>query len=442
MTVWSRIDRLKSEALWVFAGQAASAVSILVGVKVLTHFLEPREFGRLSLAITVVNLIGMNLFGPLGQGLMRFWSIAVDDGRLETFHAISKRYIVSLFLLVLTVVLIALLGLLFSIGSDWAMVLSLSVLVGGLTGWSRTRLLILMAARKRKIVALINSGTELSKPLVAALLIVVFLPGVRYVLIGHVLAMGVSLAIAVYYYRRTYEEALGLSSARKIDGPDTSEMGREILSFSMPFLLWGGFAWVHQSADRWALAVYQGTHVVGAYAVISQIAVYPLLFCSNFLSNLFLPIAYERAGSLSSSADIGSANRALTVMTGIYIAGAAAIVLVFYLFHHPIALIVSNQDFAGFSYLLPALTISWALYYLGQTLSGFGLLANKPRVYMLPIVSGGVLAALLTFSLAPAYGPAGVILGLGIAGGVYAVWCMVIARRILIPGQKADTGSP
>jgi len=440
MRISDHLGRLRSEALWVFAGQAMSSVSILAGVKILTHFLDPREYGRLSLAITIVNLIGMNFFGPLGQGLMRFWSISVDNNQLAAFDAVSKRYIGFVFLLVMIAGLFVLLGLLLT-RTDWAALFLLSVLVGGLTGWSRIRLSILMAARKRKIVALVNSGTELSKPLVAAMLIVLFLSDVGYVMVGYLLTMGVSVAVAVRFYRRTYREAVSRSPTVQGGDQDRADLGGQILRFTIPFLIWGWFAWVHQSSDKWALVAYHGTHVVGGYAVISQLAVYPLLFCSNFLSSLFLPIAYERAGRLLSSEATQSANKILLLMSGVYMVGAALIVLVFHLFHRPIALMISNDSFAGFSHLLPALTVSWALYYLGQTVSGFGLLANRPRVYLVPIVLAGVLAAAMTFYLAPAYGPIGVICGLGVAGCVYALWCMAIAHRILVSEPVTQTGN-
>ena len=73
-----RIFRLGNEALWVLGGQVGVAVGGLLGIKVLTHLLSPHEFGRLSLANTIVLLVGMVSFGPLSQGMMRYWSISLD----------------------------------------------------------------------------------------------------------------------------------------------------------------------------------------------------------------------------------------------------------------------------------------------------------------------------------------------------------------------------
>jgi len=52
-------------------------------------------------------------------------------------------------------------------------------------------------------------------------------------------------------------------------------------------------------------------------------------------------------------------------------------------FHNKLILLISNVKFAEFSFLLPWVTGAWGLFYLGQVLSNFGMLANKTSVYIL-----------------------------------------------------------
>jgi O-antigen/teichoic acid export membrane protein len=90
---WKKLRDLSPEALWVLVGQGGTAVAGLFGVKVLTNVLGPNEFGMLALANTIVALISTNfLFGPLGQGFLRFWSISREKGDLGAFYAVSNRY--------------------------------------------------------------------------------------------------------------------------------------------------------------------------------------------------------------------------------------------------------------------------------------------------------------------------------------------------------------
>jgi O-antigen/teichoic acid export membrane protein len=93
-------------------------------------------------------------------------------------------------------------------------------------------------------------------------------------------------------------------------------------------------------------------------------------------------------------------------------------------------LLISNVNYTEFSPLLPGLTAAWAFFYLGQILSGFGLLAKRPKRYMLPIVVSAIIASITTFYLSKRYGPVGVVWGLGISGFVYAVWFMAIGFRL------------
>ena len=83
--------KVGSEAVWVFGGQVGVALGGLLSVKILTHLLSPYEYGRFSIANTVIVLISANLFGPLGQGMMRHWSIVQDRRALTSFYARNQE---------------------------------------------------------------------------------------------------------------------------------------------------------------------------------------------------------------------------------------------------------------------------------------------------------------------------------------------------------------
>ena len=434
---WHRIFRLRSEVLWVLIGQLGMALGVLFGIKILTHFLDPLEFGRLALANTVVLLVGTNLFGPLGQGFMRYWSISQESGRLEEFVLVTNRYSRLLTSIILAVSLILVLFMAFTEWLDWAVLLLISLIVGTITGYFGVRMSVLLAARKRKIVALVNTGTSFFKPFIGALFVVFFVSNADCVMSGYLVTTFVIMCVVEHLYKKTLKDFSGVLPGTKQPKAESGNLGREILSFSWPFCVWGMFGWMHQSCDRWSLQAFHGSDVVGAFSVITLLAVYPLIFASGFLSNLFMPIAYERAGNLTSCSSIRSANRVLYIMTGAYIIAALILIIVFLLFHNEVVLLMSNAKYAEFSSLLPGLTSAWAFFYLGQMFSGFGLLANKPRKYILPIIVSALIAITTTFPLSKGYGPLGVVWGLGISGFIYAVWFMLIGFGMSnsIPGN-------
>ena len=427
---WIQILRLRSEALWVFVGQLGTAMGVLFGVKILTQVLDPLEFGRLALANTVVLLIGTNLFGPLGQGFMRFWSISQERGQVEEFVITSNRYARVLIAIILGVSLILLIFSSFTGWLGWPVLITVSLLVGALTGYLGLRLSVFLAARKRKVVALANTGAAFLKPLIATFFVITLVSNANCVMWGYLVAIFAVMCVIEHFYRKTIRDALTASRTSEKPRPGYGNLGREILTFSWPFCVWGIFGWIHQSCDRWSLQAFHGSDVVGAFSVIAVLAVYPLIFGANFLNNLFLPIAYERAGNLTSSASIQSANKVLYLMTGVYVIGASTLIIVFLFLHGEVVLLMSNVNYTEFSSLLPGLTAAWAFFYLGQMFSGFGLLANKPKKYILPILVSALTAACATFILSKGYGPVGVVWGLGIAGTVYAAWFVAIGFRL------------
>lgn len=419
----------------MFGGQVGVALAGLISVKILTHLLSPYEYGRFSIASTVILLIGVNLFGPLGQGVMRYWSFVQNQSQLAEYIRVSRKYIAKLiYLSLLSSMLVGIL-LFFFRRQDWIGIIALALICGSFTGWLSTRLSILVAARKRRHVSIVNVLTAFGKPVAAGMLILMIAHHASIAILGFLSVSCLSAVAAEAIFKKTVEDRR--SQLANTGNSPEHNLGRAILHFSTPFFVWSIFAWAHQSCDRWALLTFQGADTVGAYSVIAQLAYYPLVFGSGFLSNLFIPIAYQRAGALESNKGIIAGNRVLIAMVSLYLIGAGVLILIFYLFHRQLVLVISNSQYAEFSSLLPMLTAAWSLYYFGQILSGFGFLANRPHVYVFPIVCCGVLATAGTFALASKFGMIGIIWALGITGFIYAAWCLILAQKLLVSHARS-----
>ena len=65
--------RFRSEAGWVIAGQALTALGTLLGVRLLTQFLAPAQYGVLSLALGMSVLAGNLVTAPLTQAAIHFY---------------------------------------------------------------------------------------------------------------------------------------------------------------------------------------------------------------------------------------------------------------------------------------------------------------------------------------------------------------------------------
>jgi len=424
----SFISKLGPEALWVLIGQGGTAIAGLLGIKLLTTVLVPSEFGRLAIANTVIAFVSVSLFGPLGQGLTRIWPIAQERGDLGAFYSISNKY--GLYSIAASIVVsIGLIAVAMSIkGKDWVTLIAISLATGVALGWLGLRLSVFMAARLRRLIALLNISHAILKPFVAASLVLLVAVSASWAMVGYLVATLVVVFFAERFYRRIVSYN---GSSSFIPKSIESGIAKNILSFSWPFALWGIFGWIHLSCDRWALKAFHGADIVGAFVVVSQLAIFPLIFGSGFLTTLLTPIAFWRAGDLSDRQKIISAYKILGSMTGIYILGAVLLVSLFFVFHYPLVLFISNIQFIKFSFLLPWLSAAWGLFYLGQLLSTFGMLANRPKSYIGPKLVSAIVAVTSTFYLSAKIGAVGVVVGLAASGLVYALWCLIIAAKLL-----------
>jgi hypothetical protein len=127
------------------------------------------------------------------------------------------------------------------------------------------------------------------------------------------------------------------------------------------------------------------------------------------------------------------------MMSALYGLGSLVLIILFALFHETVVLLMSRSEYVRFSYLLPTLTLSWAFFYLGESLAAFGFVAKKPKIYILPKVISAIMAALGSFYFSFEMGARGVVWALGISGIFYATWCAIIAYGLFV---KMSTHSP
>jgi len=164
-----------------------------------------------------------------------------------------------------------------------------ALIVGALSGYFGLRLAVLLGRKKRKIVALINVGTAIFKPLVATFLVIVFVSNADCAMWGYLITALAILLVAEHYYKNVIKEDLKSSSNTMAMGSRQVRWERNPCLF-VALLCWGIFVWIHQSCDRWSLLAFHGADVVGAFSVVALLAAYPLMFSSGFLLNLFMPV--------------------------------------------------------------------------------------------------------------------------------------------------------
>jgi O-antigen/teichoic acid export membrane protein len=422
---YDRVVSFSPEATWVLLGQLGVAISGLLGVKLLTNVLNVSEFGKLALANTVIGFVNINLFVPVGQGVMRFWAISNARGENNAFYSLSRRLIKKMCTMLFCLTLILFLGLTAAQNIKWALLISLSILVGIASGYSSIQVAILSAKRKRRQTALLEIGGTLLKPVLGVFFVWIMTASANVALIGFVSAAAIMLVITELTYSTAVPEMRGHGHE------SIHTLGKKINAYSLQFFFWQVFISIFLSCDKWAIQAYQGPESVGAYVVVAQLATYPLLFGVSFLHGFFLPIVYEKVGNFENCSRNASGFRALVVMAAVYMAGAGTLFLIFTHFHRGLILMISSERYARFSYLLPALTGGWALFYFGQLVSGFGMVANKLKAFSWIKVLSSIIALGSTLYLVQRWGVVGLVWAILISGGVYALCSSFVAYRIM-----------
>ena len=425
MPRWRRVGK---EAAWVVVGQMVAMLGGIVGVKLLTVMLPQAEYGMVALGTTIVGLATVLVFGPLGQGLLRFWSTCRAEGRLPELYRLARNWGVVLGGATLGLAVAGAIVVGASYGWRWAWVVALSCLAATAAGWVSLRQALLLAAQRQRDVAILQAGLAVFRGLLAAALVVLFARRAEWALSGQIVAAGIMLVIGEWSFRK-----LVASDALRGTGlvvPSPGRLPAEVKSYAWPFAVWGLFGWIHSSGDRWILQAYEGRAVVAGYSVVSQLALFPLVAISGVLFTFGLPIAFARRHAPGPTEQTrNAARRILWWLVIAYVVLATVTVLIYAVGHAWIVRLVSDAPYVPMSSLLPGLTVAWGLFYLGQMLSQFGMLDLASAQYIPAKIGAAGLLAGSGIPLCAWFGPSGLLWAVAIAGAAYAGWCGVLAWR-------------
>lgn len=425
MRFLDRAKRYYSEMGWVVFGQAGLAAGYILAIKLISAVLDVEEFGRFSLGLTLINLVQLTLFTPLAQGLMRYWPISVQQRNIAAFQEVSGKWMVRLVFVSLLGAIALMAGAMALHQGRWAAVIGLSIISGALGGCVNGDIFVMNANRSRKAAAWFNVFTACLKPGVGFALALGFWRRSEAVLLGYFLVSLVMAAVSHGFLRGWISKPVGKPEPE----PDHQVLSNQILAFSWPFLPLGIFSWVQQSSDRWALQALLGAEAVGRFAVVSQMAFYPMVFLSGILQLFFMPIAYGKAQAHSRAR--GDAFRVLIWLVGAFLLLSLIVVGFLGLFQEELVLLISRNAYIGYHAYLPGMGIAWGLYYLGVVFSGFGLVAERSRIYLPAGLVSAIVAAAGCYMGAFILGPKGVVAALWISGGIYAAWNGWTAYRIV-----------
>lgn len=412
-----RAELLKAgrELGWIVAGHFFAVTGSLLGVRVLTGVLDPRLYGRLAIAMTLVTAAQQMVTGPIGNAGLRFLPAARDEGRVPEYLGAVKRLEGYATVLMLLVGGVAALVAGEWVGGEWPKLLLATSLFAVLTGYNAILDAMQNASRQRAIVAWHNGLGSWLRYLSAAGAVLVLGAGATEAMTGYCFAFVLILLSQGRFFPRAVpaEERSG-----EPDKDDVGEWQERMTEYFWPFSAWGIFTWSQLAADRWALEIFSGSHEVGLYAALYQIGFAPALVFTGVVNDLIAPILFQKVGSGRDEAEVEEARKLNLLLTAVTVAVLMVPLTVLVLAHQEIFGLLVAEEYRGVSRLAPLLFFGASLYTTGQVISIRFFSEFQSRRILGPKIVTAVAGVVFHFAGAYWLGVEGVVLS-NVAFGVF-----------------------
>ena len=427
---WHKVSGIKGELTWVIVGQALSGIAGLAGVRIMTGLVSPMVYGEVALGMTLALLISQCVFGPLTNGVARFYAPALErhdvGGYLEAARRLASSIAVAVACLAVVLSVAArVLGM-----SAWIQMGLATLLFALLTGYNQLLSAIQNAARQRSIVALHQGIESWARIAFAALLVLLLGPTSTNAIVGYVVGIILVLASQYFFFLRIRGRAALQARATPpaATQPVAADWHEQILRYSWPFYTWSIFTWAQYSSDRWALGLYTSARDVGLFTALFQLGNNPITMASTMVMQLLAPIFYQRAGDgtdAQRNARVGGLSWRLTLLvlalTGIAVAVAG-------LFHAQIFHLLVAEKYAVISPLLPYTLLAGGIFAASQLLELSLMSQMKTQLLIYAKITAALLGITLNFAGARRYGVGGVVAAGVVTWSFYFLWMVFLAR--------------
>jgi O-antigen/teichoic acid export membrane protein len=413
--------RILGDAGWMFAAQAASALGLLLGMRLLTEQVPPSVFGSVSLLIGLVT-IGTDIFCvPLLDASRRFYPDSARCGQTEALRKSVRHSLVrtsGLFaaaLLAFGAIAHRAIGV-----SLWAFVALATLLIAQVFRAFETDFL--MAARRVRPYALATTAENWLRPALAIGVVLVFGACAEAVFLGYCAgSLAVCAALAAFRAR----SAQNLEDADRGTSP---AFDRDLRSFAMPLMPLAVAAWISSAGDRYIVGGLVGPEAVGLYAAAYGIVSRPFLMLNGVLGVVFQPVYFDAV----SSRNDGLARKSLRVWLTAAIAALSLGAVVTIVFRQEIAALLLAEKYRSCAELMP-----WIA--LGHVLMATSRVVEQPcyaylRTSWITAVrwAGALCSIVVAIPLVAFYGLAGAAWAVPIYFGielVTALWLTSFIRK-------------
>ena len=432
--------RLLNEAGWVFFGQAAAALGTLAGLRLVTEAVPPAVYGSVALAVGMVALAHGLAAGPLMQAVLRFYPEYASVQNVASLRYAALRALRKRGIWVLAILLIGV--------STWSWSAIDSVTPGVLCGLllvveiaRSVEITFLNAAREQRAMALLIAADAWLRPLGAVAM--VWLTGVHIVavLLGYIVAAGLSL-IAFYALRRRSQTAMAAESSG-----DGGRGVDRLRAYAMPLTPLPLVGWISGQVDRYLVAGFIGLPAAGIYAAIYGLASRPFLMLAAAIELSLRQVYYGQVNAGNRGAERRVFRLWLATVSGM----SLILLLTIALLHEELAALLLARDYRTHSALMIWIAAGYLLAACSQVVERVCYANYDTRGVLIIQSTGAILSAVIALPMVYAFGVKGAALAVPIYFGLQlalAIWRASSRRHIrsaaparLRTGRRAESAN-
>ncbi len=418
----SRFRRLSAEGSWLVFGQACAMLGSLVLVRVLTGRLDPEQYGRLALSLTMVALINQVVMGGVVSGVGRFYPVAVSEGALPAFlGAVRGLLLKATFMLVILAVLLA--GAFLYMGeAHWLGLLTVTVIFSILSGYNSALGAIFNAARRRAVVAL-HGGLEAGLKIVLVIIVLSWAGASSAAVIA---AFSVALLAALCSQLIVLARSAG---TRTSDGAAASRWARQIWAYSWPMAAGGLFNWGYYASQRWALELFASTREVGHFYALTQVAYAPVSVAGAMALSFITPILFARVGGASDEERIRGTQHLIMRLAAFGLGATLICSLVSVFAHETLFRLLVAAEYRGVSAYMPYVVLAAGILQVSQSVGVLVAIENETARILPLAVVGNALTAMMNLWFTREWGLSGLIVSMVAGAALHLTWMSAIASK-------------
>jgi O-antigen/teichoic acid export membrane protein len=429
------VDSLKSqigfqklnEIGWLVVGQGITIILGFVSMKLLTA-MGTKEFGKYSLVLTIAAFVSAVLYGPAEQGFVRFYYIFSNKGKAGTYVGLFYKFLIAMGVssLLITLLAIPINGLLNTTEKSFGiLIIGLYIIFSCSSNLYNSMLNLL---RKRKA----NTILQVTERILTIGFLFLLSYNTKLTATNSLFAILLVLIILVALKMKVLNTYIpkDISDGKNDDATERQEIIKMIVTFSIPFAIWGVTGWMQSNSERWAIAKYLSTADVGIFSIMAILSNYLVAMPSNIISQFMQPIIYENIAAVDDLSKQEKGKKVLKYLVVIITAVAVFSTFFSAIFGRYLILLVSNKEFVSYWFILPILCVGIGIFNIAQALINVGVIRNMPKIYLFPKIITGVFALLSNLYFISRLGIVGIAISICITSSFYLVLILFINKKL------------